>query len=49
MCPVCEEFDTFQGIEEEVNYIEDNVKLVAMEIDHFPEVSIENGKLIVTV
>jgi len=22
MCPICEEYDTFQGIEEEINYIE---------------------------
>lgn len=46
-CPVCEEFDTFQWIEEEVNYIEGN--LWAHEIDHFPEVEVSNEKIRVTV
>jgi len=48
-CPVCEEFDTFQGIEEEVNYIEEEDRLDSMEIDHFPEIKIEEDKLIVMV
>ncbi len=48
MCPVCEEYDSFQWIEEEVNYINDD-NLGALEIDHFPEVEIKWEKLIVTV
>jgi desulfoferrodoxin (superoxide reductase-like protein) len=47
-CPVCEEFDVFQWIEEEVNYINDN-NLYWLEIDHYPEVRIENDKIYVTV
>lgn len=48
MCPVCEEYDIFQGIEEEVNYINDD-NLWWLEIDHFPEIEIKNGKLLVKV
>lgn len=48
-CPVCEEYDTFQWIIEEVNYIEWEEDLQSIEIDHFPEVFYEDGKLIVTV
>jgi desulfoferrodoxin (superoxide reductase-like protein) len=47
-CPVCEEYDSFQWIEEEINYIDDD-SLGALEIDHFPEVTIKNDKLIVSV
>jgi len=47
-CPVCEEYDSFQWVEEEVNYINDN-KLEALEIDHFPEVEISHWKIKVTV
>lgn len=47
-CPVCEEFDIFQWIEEEVNYINDD-NLYWLEIDHYPEVRIENDKIYVTV
>ncbi len=47
-CPVCEEFDTFHGIDEEVNYIEDDI-MDSVELEHFPEVSIEWDKLIVVV
>ncbi|MDP3380552.1 MAG: hypothetical protein Q8S84_03305 [bacterium] len=39
-CPVCEEYDTFQGIEEEVNYIEDDI-MDSIELEHFPEVTIQ--------
>ena len=47
-CPVCEEYDCFQWIDEEVNYITvDN--LWALEIDHIPEVEIKDGKLKVTI
>ena len=47
-CPVCEEYDSFQWLEEEVNYItEDNVW--SLEIDHIPEIEIKWDKLIVTV
>ncbi|MDD2870509.1 MAG: desulfoferrodoxin family protein [Candidatus Gracilibacteria bacterium] len=49
MCPVCEEYDTFHGIEEEVNYIDDNSRLESIEIEHFPEVIIEGDKLVVSV
>ena len=49
MCPVCEEYDTFQWIEEEVNYIDENTYLWALEIDHYPEVTISDWKIIVTV
>ncbi len=48
ICPVCEEYDSFHWIEEEINYIDDKV-LDSMEIDHFPEVNIKDNKLIVTV
>ena len=47
-CPVCEEYNSFQWIEEEINYIDDN-NLGALEIDHVPEVEIRDGRLIVTV
>lgn len=46
-CPVCGEYDTFQGIEEEVNYIDND--LWVLEIDHYPEVEIIWNKLKVTV
>lgn len=48
ICPVCEEYDSFQWIEEEINYINDD-NLWALEIDHFPEVEIKWEKLKVTV
>lgn len=48
LCPVCEEYDTFQWIEEEINYIDDD-KLHKMEIDHYPDVEIKDDKIIVTV
>ena len=35
-CPVCKEYDTFQGIEEEINYAEDEDNLNMLEIEHFP-------------
>ena len=35
-CPVCQEYDTFQGIEEEINYAEDEENLNMLEIEHFP-------------
>lgn len=47
-CPWCEEYDTFQWVEEEVNYII-NDNLEALEIDHIPEIEIKQWKLIVTV
>ena len=47
-CPWCEEYDTFQWVEEEINYITDD-NLEALEIDHIPEIEIKNWKLIVTV
>lgn len=47
-CPVCEEYDSFQWLEEEVNYINDD-NLWALEIDHFPEVVISDWKIVVTV
>jgi|SaaInlV_100m_DNA_6_1039743.scaffolds.fasta_scaffold00242_8 desulfoferrodoxin (superoxide reductase-like protein) len=47
-CPVCEEYDTFQWIEEEINYI-DIDSLGALEIDHIPEIKIKDNKLIVTI
>jgi len=47
-CPICEEYDTFHGIDEEVNYIDEN-NLWALEIDHFPEIKIKDNKLIVIV
>ena len=47
-CPICEEYDIFQWIEEEINYIIDD-NLWVLEIDHFPEVQINNNKLIVTI
>ena len=46
-CPVCEEYDTFQWIEEEINYIDDD--LWPHEVDHFPEVEINDDKIRVTV
>jgi len=50
-CPVCEEYDTFQWIEEEVNHIEvnENKNLDSIEIDHFPEVEIKDWKLKVSI
>lgn len=47
-CPICEEYDTFQWIEEEINYINDD-DLTWLEIDHFPEVEIKENKIFVTV
>ncbi len=47
-CPICEEYDTFQWIDEEINYINDN-NLWNLEIDHFPEIEIIDWKLKVTV
>ena len=47
-CPVCEEYDCFQWVDEEVNYI-NNDNLWALEIDHFPEVVISDWKIVVTV
>lgn len=47
-CPVCEEYDSFQWVEEEVNYIDDN-NLNSLEIDHFPEVEISDWKLKVII
>ncbi len=48
-CPVCEEYDCFQWIDEEVNYIDDDNNLEALEIDHFPEIEISHWKLKVIV
>ena len=47
-CPVCEEYDSFQWIDEEINYINDD-NLGSLEIDHIPEIEIKANKLIVTV
>ena len=47
-CPWCEEYDTFQWVEEEVNYIWDD-NLEALEIDHFPEIEIKQWKLKVII
>ncbi len=44
-CPVCEEYYSFQGIEEEVNYIDEDDILDAIEVDHIPEVVIDWNKL----
>ena len=49
MCPICEEYDTFQGIEEEINYIEKDTWLSSMEVDHFPDVEIKDDIIVVTV
>lgn len=38
MCPSCEEFDTFQWIEEEVNYAKDIDNLELLEIEHIPQI-----------
>jgi len=48
-CPVCEEYDCFQWVEEEVNYINSDNNLEALEIDHFPEIEISHWKLKVIV
>ena len=45
-CPVCEEYDIFQWIEEEINYICEENWLWALEVDHFPEIEIKDDKLI---
>lgn len=48
-CPVCEEFDCFQWIDEEKNYISWEDWLSSIEIDHFPEINILSDKLEVIV
>lgn len=48
ICPVCEEYDTFQWIEEEVNYIDED-DLSWLEIDHFPEAELKEDKIIVKI
>ncbi|MFK7780067.1 MAG: desulfoferrodoxin family protein [Candidatus Gracilibacteria bacterium] len=47
-CPVCKEYDVFQGIKEEINYISGD-DLLSLEIDHYPEIEIKKDKIIVTV
>jgi len=47
-CPSCEAYDSFQWVEEEVNYINID-ELWPLEIDHFPEVKITNWKITVIV
>lgn len=49
LCPVCEEYDSFQWIRDEVNYIEWDSNLEKIEIDHFPEVNIKWDKLEVSI
>ena len=39
-CPSCEEYDTFQGIKEEVNYADDYENLKLLEIEHIPQIKI---------
>lgn len=46
-CPVCGEYDSFQWIEEEINYIDDD--LWPLEIDHFPDIEVIWDKIKVTV
>jgi len=48
-CPVCEEYYSFQWIDEEVSYIDENNKLDSIEVDHFPEVIIDWNTIEVTV
>ena len=38
ICPSCEEFDSFQWIEEIVNYAVDNDNLELLEVEHIPQV-----------
>lgn len=47
-CPGCDEYDSFQWVYEEVNYIKE-WKLEALEIDHFPEVKITDWKITIVV
>jgi len=47
-CPICEEYDTFQGIEEEVNYI-DTDDIGVLESDHMPVFNFKDDKLEVRV
>lgn len=47
-CPVCQEYDTFQWFEEEVNYIDEN-NLYWLESEHNPEIEIKDDKIIVIV
>jgi len=49
-CPVCgDDRDSFQEIQEEVNYIDEKENLFALEIDHFPEIEIEGDKIKVSI
>lgn len=37
-CPVCWDFESFQWIQEEVNYAEDDHQLRLLEIEHIPQI-----------
>ncbi len=49
VCPVCEGQDTFQWIEEEINYVDDKSDLTGVEIGHYPEVEIKGNIMKVTI
>jgi len=40
MCPACEEYDTFQWIDEEVNYAQDIDNLELHELEHIPQIEL---------
>ena len=43
-CPACEEYDTFQWIEEEVNYAKDIDNLKLHELEHIPQIELIDEK-----
>jgi len=44
ICPSCEEKNTFQGIEEVVNYPENEENLEFLEIQHYPKIDLIDEK-----
>ncbi len=49
VCPVCEAQDSFQWIEEEINYVDINDDLTSLEVGHTPEVEIKGNIMKVTI
>ncbi len=47
-CPVCDDYDSFQWVTEQVNYIKDDTSDM-MELDHFPEIIINSDNLEVQI
>ena len=48
-CPVCEEPHSFHGIEEEVNYLDNEENMSLLELDHIPVIKIKDDSLEVNV